>query len=317
MDAHTIDILSTLDPESTLPRVTHAMIQMDSRLSPWHERSKERFLSKYKRTGFGWYIATKFANHGMPFPLLLLGRDQWVFKAYLMKVDAVRDFNKHIVEAFHLAQVAHNSARLGTQLKAMLMSYDGTITAEQHLQSVAKRLGVPYNTVEAFEVLFFNVIDRFEDGMYLANEFYPQTRLVEVDENYLKNSSHDDLIKRIAYNHRNMDLTAYMLGLGDHSYLKKMAASDNREAELTRYLMGNGLMLSHANLLNQRSVGLSRVSTLLAASRQGGNAADEPPVGGIAPLFTLELHKAMDMNQDQVMRQMTIEAAQVGVTVDV
>jgi hypothetical protein len=308
MDAHTIDVLSTLDPESSLPHRTTGEFALDKRWSPLHDKARDRFLSKYIRTGFGYYIATKFATHGLPFPLVMLGRDQWVYRAYLMRVDTRRNFDRCIAEAYHLAQITHNEPALGSKLKAMLMSFTGDVTPEQHIKEVAVRTGVPYDVLDAFEILFFNVIDRREDGLYLAREFYPDTRLVTFDENYLKNSTHADLIKRVAFDHRNMDLTSYLVGIGDLSYLKKVAASENREAELTRYLMGNGLILSHTNLLNQRSIGMSRVASLLAASRQGGQKQDEPPIGGIAPLFSTAFARAIDVNQDRLLRQMETDS---------
>jgi len=306
MDAHTIDLLSALDPESPMPHVqtTTGGMSADRRWSPLHDGARDRFLSKYIRTGFGYYIALQFANRGMPFPIHLMGRDQWVFKAYLMRLDPWENFDRHVAEAYHLAQYVKDSPNLSQHLKAMLMAFDGDCTPESHIAEVARRTGVSYSTIDAFEVLFFNVIDRREDALYLAREVYPDTRLVEFDEQYLRNSSHADLIKRVAYNHKNMDLTAYLAGIGDHTYLKKLAASDNREAELTRYLMGNGLILAHTSLLNQKSVGMSRVSNLLAASRQGGNDQEEPTVGGIVPLFSGALQQALNINERQVIDQM-------------
>jgi len=312
MDAHTIDLLSALDPESPMPHVETSTGGMshDRRWSPLHDGARDRFLSKYIRTGFGYYIALQFANRGLPFPMTMMGRDRWVFKAYLMRLDPWDNFDRHVAEAYHLAQYVKDSPNLGQHLKAMLMSFDKDSTPEEHIAEVARRTGVPYDTVDAFEVLFYNIIDRREDALYLAREVYPDTRLVEFDEQYMRNSSHADLIKRVAYNHRDMDLTAYLTGIGDHTFLKKVAASDNRESELTRYIMGNGLILAHTSLLNQRSVGMSRVSNLLAASRQGGNDQEEPAVGGIAPLLSGAFERALAINEVQVVEQMRMDEGQ-------
>jgi hypothetical protein len=121
------------------------------------------------------------------------------------------------------------------------------------------------------------------------------------------------LIKRVAYNHRDMDLTAYLAGLGDHTYLRRVAASEDRESELTRYLMGNGLILAHTSLLNQRSIGMSRVSTLLAASRQGGADQEEPTLGGIVPMYSQAFKRALESNQSVVMHQMRMDAGVIDV----
>lgn len=325
MDASTIDVLATLDPDSPYPNIstTTGMLAQDRQWSPFHSAACDRFLAKYIKTDFGWYIATQFANHRKPFPMMLMFRDHWVNKAYLMRSDPWKYFDRTILEAYHLATFVANKPHLGKHLKALLLSFgqvedeDGQvhdIPPERHIARVAKLTKVPYRVVEAFEALFYNVVDRREDALYLAHEVYPDTRMVEFDEDYLKNSEHADLIKRVAYNHKDMDLTAYLTGIGDHTYLRKLAASDNREADLTKFLMGNGLLLSHTNLLNQRSVGMSRVSHLLAASRQGGQVQDEPTIGGIASLFSKAYAEATDQSEEVAMRQMKLDS---GVTIEV
>lgn len=303
MDARTIDILAALNPASTLDHGPIGPTIKERRWSPLHDAARDRFLSRYIRTNFGYYIAVQFASRGLDFPLVLAGRDLWVYRAYLMRLDPWEYFDRHILEAFHLAHYVKNAPHLAQVLKACLMSIGGETTPEKHLKEVQIKTGVPYLTLEAFEALFYNVIDRREDALYLAHEVYPDTRIVEMDENYMKNSSHADLIKRVAYNHKDMDLTAYVAGLGDHTYLRKMAARDDRETELTRYLMGNGLILAHSSLLNQRTVGMSRVANLLAASRQGGNDMEEPSMGAIAPVYSSAFQKAMEANQELAMRQ--------------
>jgi hypothetical protein len=56
---------------------------------------------------------------------------------------------------------------------------------DAHLALVAEVTGIPRLTVEAFEILFFNVLDSHQDGLYLSNWAYPRGRLVEFDEDYI------------------------------------------------------------------------------------------------------------------------------------
>lgn len=305
MDARTIDILAALSadapPLGALPK---------NRLwSPLHAEAKDRFLSKYIQTNFGHYIALQFANRRAPFPIVLTGRDLWVYKAYLMNMNPWVYFDQHVAEAYHLSNCAKDQPALIQALKAMLLTMKPHTTAQQHIAEISVRTGVHVDTLDAFEILFYNVIDRQEDALYMAREVYPDTRLVELDENYMRNSTHADLIKRVAYNHRDMDLTAYLAGLGDHTYLRKLSASEDREADLTRYLMGNGLIMAHSSLLNQRSVGVSRVATLLAASRQGGKEQEEPTIGGIVPMYTQAFKAALNVNRTVLMEQLRVDAA--------
>jgi hypothetical protein len=305
MNAYTIDLLASLNPDTAAPAIPAlSYINSHKVWSPLHDAARNRFLAKYVSPSFGYYIALQFANRKLPFPVCLMGRDQWVYKAYLMKLDPIKHFNHNIAEAYHLSSFVKDAPNLGQQLRALLLSFSDTASTESHIHSVHQQTKVPLATVDAFEILFFNVLDRREDSFYLAREVYPETRMVEFDENYLKNSTASDLLKRVAYNHRNMDLTAYLSGLGDHTYLRKLAASDDREADLTRYLMGNGLILAHSNLLNQRSIGMSRVSSLLAASRQGGADQEEPTMSGIAPMFSNAFRKATALSQETALNQL-------------
>lgn len=313
MNAATIDLLATLNPESSLPRVTTSAMRQQKRFSPLHDAARDRFLAKYIQTGFGWYIALQYANRGLPFPTMLGGRDVWVYKAYALCLDPWENYDEHVVEAYHLAKFVNGAPNLRQHLKAMLLSFRENATAESHLLEVSRKTGVSVATLDAFEILFFNVIDRRADALYLAQEVYPDTRLVEFDENYLRNSSHEDLIKRVAYNHRDMDLTAYLTGLGDHTFLRKLAASEDREAELTRFLMGNGLILAHSNLLNQRTIGMSRASTLLAAARQSGSNQEEPTLTGIVPMYSEAFQQALTANKEMVLEQLRADSGFVDV----
>ena len=315
MNAYTIDALSSRSPEwpSKVERAGLLGLQQPQRFSPLHDTARDRFLAKYIQTNYGWYIALQFANRGLPFPIMLHGRDEWVHKAYLLRMDPWKNYDQHVIEAYHLAQFVNGAPNLRQHLKAMLLSFRPETDAAAHLREVSLKTGVSVRTLDAFEILFFNVIDRRNDALYLAQEVYPDTRLVEFDENYLKNSTHEDLIKRVAYNHRNMDLTAYLSGLGDHTYLRKLAASDDREMELTRFLMGNGLLLAHTSLLNQRTIGMSRASTLLAASRQAGSEKEEPTLTGIVPMYSDAFKRALTVNKEMVMTQLIEDSGVVDV----
>ncbi len=134
--------------------------------------------------------------------------------------------------------------------------------------------------MEAFEILFFNVLDRHEDGLYLSHIVYPEGRLVEFDENYFANTPDCDLILRAGYNHRDVDLVAQLVGMGDSSYVTELGARRDHEAELERQFMGNALVMGQSGLLNQRSAGMQRAVALLAARRSSrsndAQRADSP-----------------------------------------
>lgn len=310
MDALTIDILASLDPAAKIRKPPVADHGMVSEPFPLYAESLEQFLSRYSRVNFGYYIAQQFARAKQPLPIPLFRRDYWTFRAYLMLLDPYRNYDKHIADAFHIAHLTGGAADLGKTLRSMLLTVISP-TPDQQLSAVAARTGMPKDTIEAYEALFYNVLDRQQDALYIANEVYPNTRIVEFSDDYYQTTPLGDLLKRAGYNYKDMDLTAYLAGLGDRTYMAKLAAMDNREAELSKHIMGNGLILSRANLLNQRSIGMSRANSLLAASRQSGQQVDEPALASCSEFFSTQLMEAVNISRDRTVQMMREDAGTI------
>lgn len=310
MDAKTISILAARDPNARLPNVTVTQAIHKAPGSILHKQCAEYFESMYMRVSFGWYIAKQFADKRMMFPLEMTGRDAWVYRAYLMRLDPVGFFDQHIAEAYHFAHILRNKPQYGDDLRTLLL----TLTSDHpvcHMQEVARRTGIPYDTIEAFESLFYNVLDRREDRLYIAKQVYPDTRIVEYDDNYMKNATIGDLMKRTGYNYRDMELAEYLIGMGDRAYMARISSSENREAELAKHIMGNGLILTRTSLMNQPSVGLNRTITLMAAARQGGSAAEEPITSGMADILDSQLATVRVFSEGNLTRLLREDAAQV------
>lgn len=308
MNATTIDMLAALDPKALIPNVTAANVPHAS--SPLHVAAKAQFLNRYCNVAFGWYISNQFANAGLGFPIPMMGRDSWVFKAFLMQLDPYTYYDKHIATAYHIAFTPTGAPDLGAKLRAMILSVRD-LDPVVHINKVAQVSGLPYKTVEAFESLFYNVLDRRLDGAYISSEVYPDTRLIELAESYMADTAIGDLLKRAGYNQRDLDMTTYLVGIGDKEYMAKIAASANSETELNNHIMGNGLVLAKANLLNTRSVGLGRASALMVASRQSGSVSDEPALAGIAYQFADAFKTATRVSQADVARRMREDAGEV------
>lgn len=239
------------------------------------------FCQVHSNTAFGWRIARAFACARKPFPVAMIGRNHWVFRAYMMCLaPAYRD---HDVEtALLLSQQPATSA----MLKAMLIAGLGERVSD-HLDVVAQKTGIPRLTVEAYEVLLFNVLDRHQDGLYLSDVVYPNGRQVELEEDYFKNTPPADLILRAGYNYRDVDIVAHLCGVGDSSDAAELGARSDREAELERGIMGNALFMAKLGMLNQRNVGMQRALTLLAAksSSRRNAMSDEIQASSESPEF--------------------------------
>ena len=319
MDAYTIDQIASLMPSSSSPHMTAATASMHFGGSDVHARAAESFIAQYMRPAFGWNAAITFAQARAPFPIPLVGRDHWVYRAYLFQLDPDKFFDKVVAMAWHMQHQQEGDVSLASKLQAMILSYkctstnpaDKTRLLYEHLRFIADFLGIPYEVVEAYEILFFNVIDRKDDALFIAHEVYPGTRFVEFQETYFTHTSLRDLVRRAGYNHRDTQMTAYLLGIGDRKFISELASRPDREEELSKHFMGNGLIMARANLLNHRSIGLSRATTLMAAARQSGQVVVDHPLISLADSFTAQMSHVKNITQAGYDYQLRKDAGEI------
>lgn len=138
---------------------------------------------------------------------------------------------------------------------------------DAHLSRVAEMTGIPKRAVEAFEILFFNVLDRHQDKAYLSEIVFPETRVVEQAEEYMETTPVADLILRAAYNQRDLALVARLAGMTEADCKKELTALSDNEAKLAARIFGNALLVAKLGILNQPSVGMQRATQLLASGR--------------------------------------------------
>jgi len=231
-------------------------------------RSANKLRQLYINPAYGWEISGKLARARRPFPETVSGRDEWLFRAYMMCLDPVTHHDHDVESAYFLSREPTTAATL----KAMLMTGLGD-PVPAHLSRVAEAAGIPRSTVEAFEILFFNVLDRCKDGLYISNIVYPEGRQVEFEEDYFATTPVSDLILRAGYNHRDIELVGRLAGMGEDEDPAQPGARRDLEAELEKRFMANGLVMAYCNLLNHRNAGMQRVWALLTASGQRRNNA--------------------------------------------
>jgi hypothetical protein len=217
----------------------------------------------YQSPAYGWEFACDLADARLMFPVVCRGRNSWLFLAYMSRL-APAACRHHDVEAAH--QISRQPG-LSAKLKALIIAGLGK-PVEDHLTLVATKSGISRQTVEAFETLWFNVLDRPRDGAYLSHIVYPETRFVELAEDYIVTTPISDLLLRAAYNHQNIDLVLELAGMKESDSRKKLADLHQLEVEYLRNIMGNGLLIAKAGLLNQPGAGLQRATQLLGMRPQ-------------------------------------------------
>jgi hypothetical protein len=229
----------------------------------------QRFISAYRDMDFGWRYVRALVSNKLPFlGAPLHGDDEVLFRAYLFCRDPKRYKSPDIELALALAMGQMTSSR--ATVEGLLLSADSS------LKVVAKTTGMPVEAIQAFERLFFNVVDRREDTMYLQSIVYPHGRMVELVEGYLENTSLCDLIRRAGYNNGAADVL-YLMGASSSALDAIAQASSPKQLE--SLMMAYGYMLARNGGMNQaRGAGLNNAKALLTAGKLGGETIDDTPM---------------------------------------
>lgn len=225
-----------------------------------------RFMRSYADLDFGWKAAMALGESSCEFPLFLEDRDLWVYRAWLMhrQPNLAGHTGFHpIMEAVHLHKDPIH--RPTTQvLNALLISSDSTI------ESVASALHIDVDVVAAYEVLFYNVMDRKKDNLFLRNQVYPHTRLEEMLEGYFQNhGSLEKMLIRLGYNRGSKEVLHFA---GFRTDL--MDRTDGKQASglFQQELLVNGYILARNGFLDMSHHHATIVAAkqIVTASKLGG-----------------------------------------------
>ena len=233
-----------------------------------------RFIRSYTDLSFGWNFARTLHANNMEFPCWLKGKDAWVWRAWMgLKDPANRD--PDLVAAMALARDGLNGRR--DIVRAILVSQD---LDKEHLNRLCQHAPLTPRAMEAFEVLFFNVLDRRRDAMFISSVVYPRTRLVEVYEHYLRNEGMGEFLMRAGYNNGLHDV-GYWAGFSPDLVNELVMAPDLAQ-RLEKHIMAHGMILARNGFMNQRADAhaLGAARGLIAAAKQGGVSTEEDPVFG-------------------------------------
>lgn len=225
------------------------------------------YLDSYKNLRFGWDLVSDLVRTGQPMPSVIEGDDLWLWRAYM-----------------HL-KGHYDSAVDG----ALRITFSRSSWLRQQLQNcfvnklvthadVAKTFNLPLGVVQAYEKLFYNLVDRREDTKFLAETVYPDTRMVELFEHYLQDETFGNLLMRTSYNNGMRELL-YFVGMSEGSPYDMLRGHESA-TRLEALIMAQGYLLTKSGFGNQRSHAalLGRSQQLLTAAKQGGvDTQDQSP----------------------------------------
>lgn len=241
------------------------------------QQYKTAFVLNYTDLAAGWKAAKMFARAHARLPLYLTAEDSWIWRAYLLHCNPNLYFDRHVAEAEALTDPAMKNIR--HVLQALLLSDDAS------LDDIARITGMHRDTIEAYEKLFFNVLDREKDYLWLSNHVYPNGRLEELYDHYLRTASWGDLLRRTGYN-CGRDYVMYMAGFRSN-LIKEMSTGD-MASQLERIVMANGFVLASSGLIHQRSdaQGLRTAQSMITAAKASGMETQEQSGFDSVPVST-------------------------------
>ena len=259
--------------------------------------SSSRFILAYKDLSLGWKSARFIARNNISFPCFIAGEDLWLYKAYMFCLDENKFYNRHIAEARGLA--SNQMQRNHEAINALLVIDD------VDYKYIAQRLSLHIDTIKAYEKLFFNIQDRKNDHMFIKNVVYPDGRMVEMFDDYLKNEDLGKILIRAGYNNgaeHVLHFAGFKSGL-----LNSLASGNSMPGQLEALFMANGYLLARNGWLNQRAnaVGLHNARNILQAAKQGGVEEQKPsPFAGVSDVLGREIHNSLQLDVNERVQKM-------------
>lgn len=239
----------------------------------------------HKNLQFGWDFAVAMQESPLPFPAILNGDDLFVWRAY----NYLRGRLDSTIEGA-IALNMDDNANTRNQIRALLVSNN------VDYDFVAHNLGLPLDTVKAYEKLFFNIVDRKKDRAFIAGIVYPNGRMVEAFEDYLEKTGIGELMMRAGFAHGSQHVL-YAAGLGKNPYATKDAMEGAKE--LDSMFMADGCLYATLGWMHQtrNATPIMNARLSMQASKMGNNNIDK--AAGMISLGDTMMNELVAMGQQK------------------
>lgn len=268
--------------------------------TPQDDWDAQRFALVYRRPDFGWHFSKLLAEQELNFPGVVDEGDRVLFRSFCYHVNRNRYRNQSVTRALGLTHKSFQAQK--AVVDSLLLSPDSTV------EEVARHTQLDVETLRAYERLFFNVLDRKADALYIMRIVYPEGRVVEFMHNYLNQSSMEPMLRRVGHRDGVMHVL-YQAGISN-DLVDNLAASSSTQ-QMEDLLMANGYVMARAGLLNQEQAvvpGIFHAQRLLAAGKVGGEdtgSTSLPQLWGAA--ISDELRTYADSQLRGIQDAMTID----------
>jgi len=240
----------------------------------------ELFAACYRDLAFRWHFVRSLVEANQRLPNKV--KDAFIKKLYSYETSKTKD--RHLTMAIGISR--NMPMIYKNTIMAMLISGEGSY------EEIAAHVGMPVETIVYFEKIFFNVVDRLEDHMYISSIPYPEGRIEEVvlGEKYIRNPTKE--ILKAGYNN-GIGHAAYASGLKSDLVTEDFTTMAKR---LENLIMSNGYFLAKNGYLNSYTPGLQHAKQIIAAAKQGdaeNNTAEDYGPSLIGSVIMGELQNTM------------------------
>ena len=285
MDFETVYRLSGLIPESS---PYFSLYEEDTNNTSTNSEVN-RFALCYKDLSFGWHFIKSYSDLQYDLPCEVIDEHNLV-RAY--------NFERYDNRDIPLAQAIAIETSLPTNIKNTITSlfFSEGIT----IQAVAEITNFDEDTIRVYEELFFNVLDRKHEALFIAGLVYPETRAEELNPRYLQNVSNETLLRRVAYNN-GTESTLALAGFKDTFLQFSDATSSTNKLESA--IMSNAYFMAACGFLNSRDApGIANAKNIMAAAKHGGGeeASFQETGFGAAPMGTIIINELMHAQKDEI-----------------
>ena len=253
------------------------------------------FAHTYKDLAFGWNFIRSLENKSKP-PTVT---ENYLVRAYNYLYNKARDPKLQQAEAFASILSPYYKDTINS-----LLFVDGVT-----LEDIGKKLGVDKEIIWLYEKLFYNILDRKEEYMFITSLVYPEGRLEEMDPRYADKVNYGTLAKRAAFNNGHED--ALVAAGFPSSFMSEGSAEDN-SSRLEGAMMANAYWLMRNGFGNSRNaIGLTNAKNLIAAAKHGGQEdVGEAGGVGVAAIGTILLNEVRKHQEGQILKRLEHEKTQ-------
>lgn len=218
-----------------------------------------KFMIAYKDLAFGYKFIKTLIKEGINLPADVTEKPL----VDLYEFEKFKIYNEDVVHALALTHPSNKN--IEDNIKAFLIT-------DEPISKLSEIIGIKCEVLQTYLELFFNVRDRKQEALFIANLVYPNSRVVETMDNYIRNEDTGKILMRSAYNNGIEDIS-YFAGLKSKSLLSSDSSVSSTEMamKLESAIMATGYFLARNGFLSQRNAtGIAHAKNLLIAAKQGG-----------------------------------------------